>query len=183
MQATEAVAWATPALPPADGSGEAAPRGPGRLPSLGGLPGPWAARAPSLPPPRSPAGAARLPPGPQRCHSPRPRAAAAPSRLRAARLSARAGGTRRAGTCFRASVLLMMLMSLWVALLHFFRLPAEDSSGSQAFQKCRAASITRALLPAMPANLRGRPGLDWRWGWGPRSAPQGLGGLLPAVVL
>lgn len=68
--------------------------------------------------------------------------------------------------------LVEMLMSL--CALHLFRPPAEDSSGSQAFQKCRAASITRALLPAMPANLRGRPGLDWRWGWGPGHL-QGLG--------
>ena len=64
------------------------------------------------------------------------------------------GGPER--TCFLASVSLMMLMTLRVALLHFFLLTAEDSSGSQVFQKCRAASMTRALLPARPPNLEGK---------------------------
>ena len=109
---------------------------------------------------------------------PRPRRPACSQPRRAFPQEA-AGRGEAPRTCFLASVLLMTVMIFCVALLHFFRLPGEDSSGSQVFQKCRAASITRALLPAMPANLRGRPGLEWCWRWGPRSALQGLDGLLP----
>lgn len=58
-------------------------------------------------------------------------------------------------TCFLASVLLMMLRSRWVGPLHCLLLTADDSSGSQLFQQCRAASITSALLPARPPNLEG----------------------------
>lgn len=65
-------------------------------------------------------------------------------------------------TCLFTSVLLMMLTTFWTALLAFFLLAAEDSSGRQVFQKCRAASITRALLPAMPPNLKGRSHLQSR---------------------
>lgn len=67
-------------------------------------------------------------------------------------------------TCLFASVLLMVLTTFWMALLAFFLLAAEDSSGSQVFQKCRAASITRALLLAMPPNLKGRSHLQCRRG-------------------
>lgn len=103
--------------------------------------------APGLPPLRSHTGAfregagGRAAPCLPRCGlgdvTPPPQAAAgflallAPRRLP---LPRRRQDERRPSTCFLASVLLMMLMILWVALLHFFRLPAEDSSGSQVFQ-------------------------------------------------
>lgn len=65
-------------------------------------------------------------------------------------------------TCFVASVLLMMLMAFCMTFLVFFLSAAEDRNGSQVFQQCLTASITRALLLAMPPNLKGNPDLERR---------------------
>ena len=127
--------------------GGCAPGAPDAFPPPAGLPGPWVVCAPSLPPLLSHTGAfgegaggpaaACLP----RCGlsdvTPPPQAATGFLALMAPRrrpLPRRRQDEGRPSTCFPASVLLMMLMILWVALLHSFRLPAEDSSGSQAFQ-------------------------------------------------
>lgn len=55
----------------------------------------------------------------------------------------------------------MMPMSLCTTVLALLLLAAEDRSGSQVFQYCLTASITRALLPAMPPNLKGNQSLGW----------------------
>lgn len=97
VRATEAVAWATTALPPADGAAGRLRRG-ARTPSLPREP-PWALGGPCPQPASSPLSCWSRPPAPRGLSDATPRAprrppCAAPSRLRAARLSAGAGRTR-----------------------------------------------------------------------------------------